>query len=78
VIHDRNGPASSRLGSRASVTPIWHESQAEIGAALGIAASTVKSHVLHLFEKTGSRPQVDLVRLVADVSLPLSVASGGA
>ena len=46
------------------------KTQAAIGQTLGIARSTVKSHVLHLFDKTGCRRQVDLVRLVSNLSLP--------
>jgi DNA-binding CsgD family transcriptional regulator len=45
--------------------------QAAIGQTLGIAPSTVKSHVLHLFDKTGRRRQVDLVRLASNLSLPV-------
>ena len=45
--------------------------QAMIGRTLGIAPSTVKSHVLHLFDKTGCRRQVDLVRLASNLSLPV-------
>jgi DNA-binding CsgD family transcriptional regulator len=33
--------------------------------ALGIAETTVKTHLRHLFEKTGARRQADLVKLVA-------------
>ncbi|MEI9905950.1 MAG: helix-turn-helix transcriptional regulator [Asticcacaulis sp.] len=44
--------------------------RAEIAAALRIAASTVKTHMLHLFEKTGSRRQADIIRLGARFSLP--------
>ena len=42
-----------------------------IGDALGIARSTVKTHLLHVFEKTGCSRQVDLVKLVAKLSLPV-------
>ncbi len=45
--------------------------QTAIGQTLGIAPSTVKSHVLHLFDKTGCRRQVDLVRLASNLSLPI-------
>jgi DNA-binding CsgD family transcriptional regulator len=45
--------------------------QANIAAALGIAASTVKTHVLHLFEKTGCQRQADLLRLSASLSSPI-------
>ncbi len=44
---------------------------AAIGRTLGIAPSTVKSHVLHLFDKTGCRRQLDLVRLASNLSLPV-------
>jgi DNA-binding CsgD family transcriptional regulator len=43
----------------------------ECAEALGIADSTVKTHLSRLFEKTGCRRQADLVRLVAAFSSPL-------
>jgi DNA-binding CsgD family transcriptional regulator/PAS domain-containing protein len=45
----------------------------EVAAALGIADSTVKTHVGRLFEKTGASRQADLVKLVAGFSTPLAV-----
>lgn len=48
------------------------KTRSQIGATLGIAPSTVKSHIVHLFDKTGCRRQVDLVRLAANVSLPMA------
>jgi DNA-binding CsgD family transcriptional regulator len=45
--------------------------QEAIADALGIARSTVKTHLLHVFEKTGCSRQVDLVKLVARLSLPV-------
>jgi DNA-binding CsgD family transcriptional regulator/PAS domain-containing protein len=45
-------------------------SPAEIADKLGIAPSTVKSHVLHLFAKTGCKRQADLVKLAASLSSP--------
>jgi DNA-binding CsgD family transcriptional regulator len=45
--------------------------QAEISTALGIAPSTVKTHVLHLFDKTGCQRQADLLRLATTLSLPV-------
>jgi DNA-binding CsgD family transcriptional regulator len=45
--------------------------QAEIADRLGIAPSTVKSHVLHLFAKTGSRRQADLLKLAAALASPV-------
>jgi len=40
-------------------------------AALGTAESTVKTHLHHVFTKTGTRRQADLVKLVAGFSNPL-------
>jgi DNA-binding CsgD family transcriptional regulator/PAS domain-containing protein len=45
-------------------------SPAEIADKLGIAPSTVKSHVLHLFAKTGCRRQANLVKLASSLSSP--------
>ena len=45
---------------------------AEIALALGVAVSTVRSHVLRLFEKTGTHRQADLVGLLAAFTLPLA------
>jgi DNA-binding CsgD family transcriptional regulator len=45
----------------------------EVAAALGVADSTVKTHVGRLFEKTGASRQADLVKLVAGYSTPLAV-----
>ena len=44
---------------------------AYISVALSIAPSTVKTHLLRLFEKTGCSRQADLVRLAASMSMPL-------
>ena len=45
--------------------------QSAIAATLGIARSTVKTHLLHVFEKTGCKRQVDLVKLAGDLRLPV-------
>jgi DNA-binding CsgD family transcriptional regulator len=45
----------------------------EVAAALGVADSTIKTHVGRLFEKTGTSRQADLVKLVAGFSTPLAV-----
>jgi DNA-binding CsgD family transcriptional regulator len=37
----------------------------EVSQVLGISEATVRTHVRHLFEKTGVRRQTELVRLVA-------------
>ena len=44
--------------------------QEEVGEILGIARSTVKTHLLRVFDKTGCTRQVDLVRLAARLSMP--------
>jgi DNA-binding CsgD family transcriptional regulator len=43
----------------------------EVATALGVADSTVKTHLGRLFEKTGAARQADLVKLVAGFSNPL-------
>ena len=43
----------------------------EVAEALGIAETTVKTHLAHLYEKTGARRQADLVKLVAGFANPL-------
>jgi DNA-binding CsgD family transcriptional regulator len=43
-----------------------------VAAALGIADTTVKTHLSRLFEKTGAARQADLVKLVAAYSTPLA------
>jgi DNA-binding CsgD family transcriptional regulator len=45
--------------------------QAEIAAFLGVAPSTVKIHLLRVFEKTGCGRQLDLVKLADSFTLPL-------
>lgn len=47
------------------------DTPAEIAAALGIAPSTVKTHLLRLFDKTGCNRQAELVRLAASLSAPV-------
>ena len=42
-----------------------------ISALLGVSVSTVKSHLIHVFEKTGCRRQVDLVRLAKSLAFPV-------
>ena len=43
----------------------------EVAEVLGIAATTVRTHLGHVFEKTGTHRQVDLVKLVDGFSNPL-------
>lgn len=44
---------------------------AQSADTLGIGASTVKTHLQHIFDKTGVRRQVDLVALVSSFALPI-------
>ncbi|MBX9827404.1 MAG: LuxR C-terminal-related transcriptional regulator [Xanthobacteraceae bacterium] len=44
----------------------------EVADALGVADTTVKTHLSRLFEKTGTGRQADLVKLVAGFSMPLA------
>ena len=45
---------------------------AEVAEVLGIGEGTVRTHLHHLFGKTGARGQVDLVKLVAGFMSPLT------
>ncbi len=47
------------------------KTQAAIAAQLGIAPSTVKTHLLKVFQKTGINRQAELVRFASSLSLPL-------
>ncbi|WBL78359.1 LuxR C-terminal-related transcriptional regulator [Bradyrhizobium xenonodulans] len=47
------------------------QTRADIAELLGISLSTVKSHLIHVFEKTGCRRQVDLVRLAKSLTFPV-------
>ena len=44
----------------------------EVAAALGVADTTVKTHLARLFAKTGTRRQAELVKLVAGFAMPLT------
>jgi DNA-binding CsgD family transcriptional regulator len=43
----------------------------EVAETLGVAESTVKTHLQHVYQKTGTNRQADLVKLVAAFSNPL-------
>ena len=43
----------------------------EVAEALGVAETTVKTHLARVFEKTATHRQADLVKLVAGFSNPL-------
>lgn len=44
----------------------------QVAAALGVADTTIKTHLGRLFEKTGAKRQADLVKLVAGYATPLT------
>jgi len=44
----------------------------EIAETLAVAASTLKTHLRRLFEKTGTRRQIDLIKLCAAFRSPIS------
>jgi len=44
----------------------------EVATALGVADTTVRTHVGHLFQKTGATRQADLVKLVAGYATPMT------
>jgi DNA-binding CsgD family transcriptional regulator len=46
----------------------------EIAPVLGVSETTVKTHRQHVFEKTGTQRQADLVKLVAGYTGPLSIS----
>jgi DNA-binding CsgD family transcriptional regulator len=43
----------------------------EVAEALGIAETTIKTHLGRIFQKTGTGRQADLVKLVAGFASPL-------
>jgi hypothetical protein len=43
----------------------------EVAPLLGVSETTVKTHLQHVFEKTGAKRQADLVKLVAGFMSPL-------
>jgi len=47
----------------------------DIAAKLGIAETTVKTHLGRLFEKTGARRQADLVKIAAGFAAPFALPS---
>lgn len=51
-------------------------SVADTADALGVSETTVKTHLHHIFAKTGTARQPDLVRLVAGFSSPLKADAG--
>jgi DNA-binding CsgD family transcriptional regulator len=55
----------------AAVTQIG--GNAALATQLGISKATVKTHLNHLFAKTGAKRQADLLRLLAEHSGPFII-----
>ncbi|MBY9064364.1 helix-turn-helix transcriptional regulator [Sphingomonas yunnanensis] len=50
------------------------ETVAEAAAGLGVGASTIKTHMLRIYEKTGLKRRSQLVRLASTLATPLRVS----
>ena len=46
------------------------KSTEDISRTLAVAPSTLRTHLLHVFEKTGRRSRADLVKLSHEIVLP--------
>jgi DNA-binding CsgD family transcriptional regulator len=53
------------------------DTPAETAAALGIAVPTIRTHLAHIFEKTGTSRQAELIALAAKFAAPTAPPSGG-
>ena len=47
------------------VAVVEHAGVRQVAKTLGISEETVRSHLRHIFQKTGAKRQVDLVKLLA-------------
>lgn len=56
---------------RVALATVRHEGVAEVAETLGIAETTVKTHLARIFGKTDTRRQADIVKLVAAFASPL-------
>ena len=66
-----SGNANCDQGCERSLAIVEVGGVPETSLALGIGQSTVKTHLGHLYAKTGTHRQSDLVKLVAGFSNPL-------
>ena len=73
-------PSTAKIANHYKLTPgelrVLH-AVVEVGGgvraiadALGISQATVKTHLHHVFQKTGARRQIDLVKLVTGIGNP--------
>ena len=44
---------------------------ADIARSLGVSINTIRTHLSHVFEKTGTKRQADLIRLLASLARPV-------
>ncbi len=80
---DRHRPSTAQLQACFGLTPAEAALALEILAGdglqacarrLGISQTTARTHLGHVFEKTGTRRQAELVRLLLGACLPLRLA----
>lgn len=57
---------------RVALATLQHERVADVAENLGISEATVKTHLSHIFSKTDTRRQADIVKLIAGFSSPLA------
>jgi hypothetical protein len=72
-----HSPGTARAINGAYLRTFWNEYSfwggvPEVAVALGVADTTVPTHVSRLFEKTGASRQADLVKIVAGYAAPLA------
>lgn len=57
---------------RVALSTLRHDKVADVADNLGLAEATVKTHLSHIFSKTDTKRQADIVKLVAAFSSPLT------
>lgn len=57
---------------RVALSTLRHNKVAEVAENLGLSEATVKTHLSHIFSKTDTKRQADIVKLVAAYQSPLT------
>lgn len=57
---------------RVALATLRHDSVADVAESLGVADTTVKTHLSRIFSKTDTRRQADIVKLAAAFASPLA------
>jgi DNA-binding CsgD family transcriptional regulator len=57
---------------RVALSTLRHDKVADVAENLGVSEATVKTHLSHIFSKTDTRRQADIVKLVAAFKSPLA------